>query len=94
VRIEKNSYRYNLYASFKRSESVAVEELRRAEYVGINMVVLGEILSGFKDGRREEREAKHRRANPFFRFSMCSPNSNRCAKLAFYQLGVCSYWMF
>lgn len=44
----------NIYASFKRSESVAVEELRRAEYIGINIVVLGEILSGFKGGRREK----------------------------------------
>ncbi|MGR3300896.1 MAG: type II toxin-antitoxin system VapC family toxin [Candidatus Scalindua sp.] len=44
----------NVYASFKRNETVAVDELRRAEYIGINIVVLGEILSGFKGGKREK----------------------------------------
>lgn len=44
----------NVYASFKRSETVAVNELRRSEYIGINVVVLGEILSGFKGGKREK----------------------------------------
>ncbi len=44
----------NVYASFKRKETVAIDELRRAEYICINVVVLGEILSGFKGGKREK----------------------------------------
>ncbi|ODS33225.1 MAG: hypothetical protein SCARUB_01616 [Candidatus Scalindua rubra] len=44
----------NVYASFKRNESVAVNELRKAEYIGINIIVLGEILSGFKGGIKEK----------------------------------------
>ena len=43
----------NAYAAFKRNESSAVGVLQRAEFIGINTVVLGELLCGFKGGRQE-----------------------------------------
>lgn len=44
----------SVYASFKRKETVAIVELRRVEYIGINIMILGEILSGFKGGKRDK----------------------------------------
>lgn len=44
----------SVYASFKRKETVAIDELRRVEYIGINIMILGEILSGFKGGKRDK----------------------------------------
>jgi predicted nucleic acid-binding protein len=43
----------NVYAAFKRNNPIAVHALRTAEYVGVNVVVLGELYSGFKGGNRE-----------------------------------------
>ena len=48
----------NIYAAFKRNESVAVEVLRRVEYIGINTIVLGEILGGFRGGNKETENKK------------------------------------
>lgn len=48
----------NIYAAFKRNEPIAVEALQRAEYIGLNVVVLGEILSGFKGGSKEAENKK------------------------------------
>ena len=44
----------NFYAAFKRSESTAVNLLRRADFIGISTVILGELLAGFRCGSREE----------------------------------------
>lgn len=44
----------SVYASFKRKETVAIVELRRVEYIGINIMISGEILSGFKGGKRDK----------------------------------------
>lgn len=43
----------NAYAAFKRGDEEAVGILRLAERIGISVIVLGELLSGFAIGRRE-----------------------------------------
>ncbi|MDD5284803.1 MAG: type II toxin-antitoxin system VapC family toxin [Desulfuromonadaceae bacterium] len=43
----------NFYAAFKRNEAEAVTLLKRVEYIGINTVILGELLAGFRCGNRE-----------------------------------------
>ena len=48
----------NAYAAFKRNDLVALEVVRSSEHIGINMVVLGELYSGFKGGSREARNRK------------------------------------
>ena len=48
----------NIYAAFKRNELIAIEVLRRVEYIGINIIVLGEILGGFKGGNKEAENKK------------------------------------
>lgn len=45
----------NSYAAFKRNNPVALEILRTAEYIGISVVVLGELLGGFKGGSKEKK---------------------------------------
>ncbi len=44
----------NFYAAFKKSDTAAVDLLRRAEFIGANTVILGELLAGFRCGSREE----------------------------------------
>ena len=48
----------NIYAAFKRNELIAIEVLRRVEYIGINTIVLGEILGGFTGGNKEAENKK------------------------------------
>lgn len=43
----------NAYAAFKRNDTDAVNTLRTVEYIGVNIIVLGELLSGFKAGNKE-----------------------------------------
>jgi tRNA(fMet)-specific endonuclease VapC len=43
----------NAYASFKRGAADAVEVIRHVPFIGINAVVLGELLAGFAVGARE-----------------------------------------
>jgi len=43
----------NAYAAFKKNNPVAVNVVRTVEYIGVNTVVLGELLSGFKGGNKE-----------------------------------------
>jgi predicted nucleic acid-binding protein len=43
----------NAYAAFKRNLPEAVEVIRRAPLIGINTIVLGELLAGFAVGTRE-----------------------------------------
>lgn len=43
----------NAYAAFKRNLPEAVEVIRRAPLIGINTIVLGELLAGFAVGARE-----------------------------------------
>jgi tRNA(fMet)-specific endonuclease VapC len=43
----------NAYAAFKKNEITTVTVFKTAEYIGVNIVVLGELLSGFKGGAKE-----------------------------------------
>jgi predicted nucleic acid-binding protein len=43
----------NVYAAFKRNETLAVDLLRRAEHISVSTVILGELLAGFRCGTRE-----------------------------------------
>jgi tRNA(fMet)-specific endonuclease VapC len=44
----------NAYVDFKRNEPAVVRLIRQCETIGINATVLGELLSGFKGGSKEE----------------------------------------
>jgi len=48
----------NAYTAFKKNDTHAVNTLKTVEYIGLNIIVLGELLSGFIGGTRE---AKNRR---------------------------------
>ncbi|MBI5076060.1 MAG: type II toxin-antitoxin system VapC family toxin [Nitrospirae bacterium] len=43
----------NAYAAFKKNEAHAVTTLTLVEYIGFNIIVLGELFSGFKGGTKE-----------------------------------------
>lgn len=43
----------NFYVAFKRNDAEAVSLLRRADYIGVNTVILGELLAGFRCGNKE-----------------------------------------
>lgn len=44
----------NVYVAFKRNHDGVVELLRRAEFIGVSTVVLGELLAGFRCGTRAD----------------------------------------
>ena len=44
----------NYYSAFKRNDPGAVAFLRRAEYIGVNTVIFGELLAGFRCGSKEK----------------------------------------
>jgi tRNA(fMet)-specific endonuclease VapC len=46
------------YSAFKRGHPAVVELLRAATRIALNAVVLGELLSGFAAGSREERNRR------------------------------------
>lgn len=48
----------NVYAAFKKNNADAVNTFKQMEYIGINIVVLGELLSGFKGGSKESTNRK------------------------------------
>ena len=48
----------NFYAAFKRNDPSSTGLLRRATFIGINAIVLGEILSGFRLGTKETQNRK------------------------------------
>lgn len=43
----------NFYTAFKRNDAEAVNLLRHAEYIGVNTIIFGELLAGFRCGSRE-----------------------------------------
>ena len=43
----------NGYAAFKRKDPIAGAVIRSVEYIGLSVVVLGELLGGFKGGSKE-----------------------------------------
>ena len=48
----------NAYAAFKRGDPGATEVIRLADRIGMNAVVLGELLAGFAGGSHEERNRR------------------------------------
>jgi tRNA(fMet)-specific endonuclease VapC len=44
----------NFYVAFKKREDAAVVTLKKADYIAVNTVILGELLAGFRCGTREE----------------------------------------
>jgi tRNA(fMet)-specific endonuclease VapC len=55
------------YSQFKRGDAPVVEALDRATWIGVSVVVLGELEAGFRQGRRPaENQAELRQflANP------------------------------
>jgi predicted nucleic acid-binding protein len=48
----------NAYAAFKRGDPGAAEVVRLADRIGMNAVVLGELLAGFAGGSHEERNRR------------------------------------
>lgn len=48
----------NAYAAFKRGDPGAAEVVRLADRIGMNAVVLGELLAGFSGGSHEERNRR------------------------------------
>ncbi len=44
----------NFYVAFKKREDAAVATLKKADYIAVNTVILGELLAGFRCGTREE----------------------------------------
>ncbi len=45
----------NVYSSFKRNISEVVTAFQHLDFIGINVVVLGELYAGFTGGRQERR---------------------------------------
>jgi len=43
----------NVYVAFKRNDPAIVNLLQQAESIALNIVVLGELLAGFKGGNKE-----------------------------------------
>lgn len=48
----------NFYSAFKKNDSESVDLLKRAELIGINTVILGELLAGFRCGSRESQNRR------------------------------------
>src|SRR3990172_7058600 len=48
----------NAYASFKKNNPDTVNVFKAVEYIGINIVVLGELFIGFKGGSKESKNKK------------------------------------
>ncbi|MBI1811925.1 MAG: type II toxin-antitoxin system VapC family toxin [Nitrospirae bacterium] len=48
----------NTYAAFKRNDHRALQVFRTVEYIGVNIIALGELLSGFKGGSKEAKNRK------------------------------------
>jgi len=48
----------NFYVAFKRKDPSTVELMRRAEYIAVNSIILGELLAGFRCGSKEEQNRR------------------------------------
>jgi len=44
----------NFYVAFKKRNENAIITLRKAEYIAVNTVILGELLAGFRCGSKEQ----------------------------------------
>lgn len=52
----------NIYSAAMRGEPEIVDHLRRVAFIGISVVIVGELRSGFKGGRRERENLDELRA--------------------------------
>ena len=52
----------NIYVSFKMNDADVVARLRNCDFIGIDITVLGELLTGFRLGRRERKNRAGLRA--------------------------------
>ena len=43
----------NIYSGAMRGDEAIIQTLRQVEYIGVSVISLGELLSGFKGGTRE-----------------------------------------
>ncbi len=48
----------NFYVAFKRGDEAAIQALKKAEYIAVNTVILGELLAGFRGGSKEKQNRK------------------------------------
>lgn len=48
----------NLYVAFKRNHQATIDLLRHATTIALNTIVLGELLSGFRGGQREDKNRR------------------------------------
>ncbi len=48
----------NFYVAFKRGDEAAIQALKKAEYIAVNTVILGELLAGFRCGSKEKQNRK------------------------------------
>lgn len=48
----------NFYTAFKRREDEAVRLLQYADFIGINSVIVGELLAGFRCGTKERQNRR------------------------------------
>jgi len=48
----------NAYTAFKRGKTEAIDIIQRVYIIGINSIVLGELLAGFAGGNRTEQNRK------------------------------------
>jgi len=44
----------NIYAAFKNNNAQVIETLRDCDYIGVDVTVVAELLSGFKMGTKEK----------------------------------------
>jgi tRNA(fMet)-specific endonuclease VapC len=75
----------NAYVAFKRGLPEVVEVIRHAQVIGINSVILGELLAGFAVGSREDanvEELKRFMSSPRFRmFSLDEVTASQYANI-------------
>ena len=48
----------NSYVAFKQNRKDVIETIQHVDYIGINCIVFGELLAGFKGGNREAQNRK------------------------------------
>ena len=48
----------NSYVAFKQNREAVIETIQHVDYIGINSIVFGELLAGFKGGNREAQNRK------------------------------------
>ena len=63
----------NIYAAFKNNDAKVLDTLRNCDYIGVDVTVIAELLSGFKMGSRE----KANRAEPCSQICFRMVNSLR-----------------